>query len=121
MTEMRQPRNPNEMRVFWAYAGIVFALTWFCFGDLRHHLLDTHDAESFADHLLIAQDWQHFFSSTKEQATGRLLADAVKYLAFLAFGNSPAAFHLLVVALLAMASLLPVSSTTATLLTCYSR
>ena len=35
------------------YAALLLALAWLCFGSLRHHLLDTHDAEMFLDHLQI--------------------------------------------------------------------
>jgi len=77
-----------------------------CFASLRHHLLDTHDAETFQDHLRIDQDWTFFFSPDKTQASGRPFAEAVKYAAYLIWGNDPAAFHLLVVATHTLASLL---------------
>ena len=35
------------------YAALLLALAWLRFGSLRHHLLDTHDAEMFLDHLQI--------------------------------------------------------------------
>lgn len=85
---------------------LLCIFSWFCFADLRHHLLDTHDADMFRDHINISQDWTLFFSPDKEQATGRPLAEAVKYIAFLIFGNSPNRFHLLVVAFHTLASFL---------------
>lgn len=89
------------------FCGFLFCIfSWFCFADLRHHLLDTHDADMFRDHINISQDWTLFFSADKEQATGRPLAEAVKYIAFLTFGNSPSHFHLLVVAFHTLASFL---------------
>ena len=89
----------RDNRHIWAaYAGLLCLIAWFCFGDLRTHLLDAHDAETFRDHLRIQQDWTFFFSPDKEQASGRPFAEALKYFTFLLFGNSPAAFHLLVVA-----------------------
>jgi len=89
------------------YCGLLFCiLSWVCFADLRHHLLDTHDADMFRDHISISQDWTFFFSADKEQATGRPLAEAVKYAAFLAFGNDPGRFHLLVVAVHTLAAFL---------------
>jgi len=96
----------NAWRAWLLYAAAVTTLTWISFGSLRFHQLDTHDAESFADHLRIEQDAFYFFSPDKEQATGRLFADAVKYATFLVFGNDPAVFHLLVVAAHMLASLL---------------
>jgi tetratricopeptide (TPR) repeat protein len=99
-------KDRSEWRVWLCYATVVAALTWLSFGSLRFHQLDTHDAESFADHLRIEQDGSYFFSADKQQATGRLFADAVKYATFLIFGNDPAVFHLLVVALHMLASLL---------------
>ena len=92
-------------RHFWpasaAFLGLVAAL---CFGNLRTHLLDTHDAETFRDHLQIQQDWTFFFSPDKAQASGRPTAEAVKYLAFLLCGNDPAAFHLLSIAIHTLAA-----------------
>lgn len=96
----------DELRVWLLYVAAMAALTWVAFGGLRLHQLDTHDAESFADHLRIEQDGSYFFSPDKEQATGRLFADAVKYATFLVFGNDAAAFHLLVVAVHMLAALL---------------
>ena len=84
-----------------AFLGLVAAL---CFGNLRTHLLDTHDAETFRDHLQIQQDWAFFFSPDKAQASGRPTAEAVKYLAFLLCGNDPAAFHLLSIAIHTLAA-----------------
>ncbi len=42
------PLAPSR-RLCLAYAGIACLLGWFCFGDLRHHLLETHDADNFRD------------------------------------------------------------------------
>ncbi len=96
----------NPQRLWLAYIAGMACLTWLCFGSLRHHLLDGHDAESFADHLLIDQDPSYFFSHNKQQATGRFTADGAKYAVYLVFGNDPAAFHLAVVATHLLASLL---------------
>ncbi|MFT5089837.1 MAG: tetratricopeptide (TPR) repeat protein [Candidatus Latescibacterota bacterium] len=94
-------------RYFPLYCSLLFCIvSWACFADLRHHLLDTHDADMFRDHISISQDWTHFFSADKEQATGRPLAEAVKYAAFLTFGNDPGRFHLLVVAVHTLAAFL---------------
>ena len=94
-------------RYIWpGYAGLLCLVAGLCFGNLRTHLLDTHDAETFRDHLRIQQDWTLFFSPDKEQASGRPTAEAVKYLVFLLCGNDPAAFHLLSIAIHTLAALL---------------
>ena len=100
------PTAAKERRLWGYYFALVLSLATLCFGDLRFHQLNTHDADSFADHLRIEQDGRYFFSPDKAQAQGRLFADAVKYAAFLAFGNAPTAFHLLVVTAHVLASLL---------------
>ena len=101
-----QRSTAREWRAWLIYFCAVAGLSALCFASLRTHLLDTHDAESFSDHLRIAEDWRYFFSPEKEQATGRLLADGVKYATFLVFDNDVAAFHLLVVFVHTIASLL---------------
>ncbi|HIG56299.1 MAG TPA: tetratricopeptide repeat protein [Candidatus Latescibacteria bacterium] len=93
----------NKCNFWLVYTGLLCLTAWLCFGNLHTHLLDTHDAEAFRDHLRIEQDLLFFFGE-KEQASGRPFAEAVKYLAFLIFGNDPAAFHLLVVAMHTLAA-----------------
>ena len=94
------PRN-------WAlYTLLLGALTWACFGNLRFHLLETHDFETFRDNANVSADFAYFFSAEKEQASGRLLHEFSMWLAHAAWGQNPAAFHLLVVALHFAASLL---------------
>ena len=91
----------------WAtYTLLLATLTWVCFGSLRFHLLETHDFETFRDNAKVSADFAYFFSDQKEQASGRLLHEFSMWLAHLAFGQDPAAFHLLVVALHFCASLL---------------
>ena len=101
---MRLGRLTARPYIWPGYAGLLCLIAGLCFGNLRTHLLDTHDAETFHDHLQIQQDWTFFFSADKQQASGRPFAEAVKYLAFLFFGNNPAAFHLLVVAIHTLAA-----------------
>ena len=97
----------NDRRVTWlGYFFLSVMLSWLCFSSLRHHLLDVPDADSFADHLLIDQDWTVFFSLDKTQASGRPFAEAIKYGAYLLWGNDPAVFHVLVVGVHTLASLL---------------
>ena len=78
----------NLARPIWpAYALGLCLIAALCFGNLHTHLLDTHDADSFSDHLQIQQDGTFFFSPDKAQASGRPVAEAVKYLVFLICGN----------------------------------
>ena len=97
----------SKNRIAWlAYAGIMFLLSAVYFGDVRNLGTDFHDARTFRDHTAIEQNWRFFFSSEKEQLTGRPLAEFAKYLAYVAWGNNPQAFHLLVVAVHTLCSLL---------------
>ena len=62
----------NLARPIWpAYALGLCLIAALCFGNLHTHLLDTHDADSFSDHLQIQQDGAFFFSPDKAQASGR--------------------------------------------------
>ncbi|MCC7265185.1 MAG: tetratricopeptide repeat protein [Candidatus Latescibacteria bacterium] len=96
----------DRPRTWWGYGLLLTLVAAFTFAGLRDHLLDTHDADTFADHLRIQQDWHYFFSPEKTQASGRPVAEAAKYLAFLVWGNDAAAFHLLVIAAHTAASFL---------------
>ena len=97
---------PSTPRTWAAYALLMAVLTWACFGNLRFHLLETHDFETFRDNAKVSADFGYFFSPEKEQASGRLMHEFAMWLFHLAFGPDPAAFHLLVVALHFLASLL---------------
>jgi len=88
------------------YIGLVCVLSWVCFGSLRHHLLNTHDDEIFRDNIAISEDFRFFFSPQKEQLTGRPVAELVKWIAYTIGGNDPGWFHLVVVGLHTLASLL---------------
>ena len=83
---------------------MLLLLSWFYFGDLRFHLLDVHDQQTFADNEAIDRDFAHFFSPTKAQPSGRPTAELSKWLAYLVGGNDPAFFHLFTVGLHALAS-----------------
>ena len=84
----------------------IAACAWIYLGSLRDHLLDTHDAETFRDNVAISEDFTFFFSTAKEQPSGRPAAELVKWFAFLVFGNDPGWFHLLTVALHGVAAVL---------------
>ena len=97
---------PSTPRTWAAYALLLAVLTWTCFGSLRFHLLETHDFETFRDNAKISADFSYFFSPEKENASGRLLHELAMWLFHLVVGPDPAAFHLLVVAMHFLASLL---------------
>lgn len=97
----------RESRIAWLiYTGLIAVLTIVAFSDLAHLQLDDHDDETFSDNLSISQDFSFFFSTEKQLATGRPVAELVKYLAYLIGGNDPTWFHLFAVFLHSLASLL---------------
>jgi tetratricopeptide (TPR) repeat protein len=93
-----------DRRTWIAYGALLLLLSWFYFGDLRFHLLDVHDQQTFTDNEAIDRDFAHFFSPAKAQPSGRPTAELGKWLAYLIGGNSPAFFHLFTVGLHAFAS-----------------
>lgn len=93
-------------RTWVVYILLLGVLTWICFGSLRFHLLDMHDPDTFRDSAKVSSDFTYFFSDQKEHSSGRLLHELCMWLAHLVWGEDPAAFHLLVVALHFVASLL---------------
>ena len=98
------PRDSRNSRLL--YIAFVCLVSALCFGSLRHHEIYFHDDETFRDNVAISEDFSFFFSSSKEQFTGRPVAEFVKWIAFSAVGNSPPACHLIVVAFHTLASLL---------------
>ena len=88
------------------YALLLSALAWVFFADVLTLGLDTHDVETFRDHERISEDFAYFFSPDKEQASGRPVAEIVKFLYFMVLGNTAAAFHLLSLALHVLCSFL---------------
>ena len=103
---VRDPSIQTTSRTWLAYIALVALLTALCFSGVADLGLDTHDDDTFRDHERIARDFSFFFSPEKDQPTGRPTIELVKYLAYLAWGNDPAVFHLLVVFFHALASLL---------------
>ena len=95
--------NPRTQWIL--YVLIVLALTVLFFADLRTHLLDTHDIETFRDNLAISEDFAYLFSPYKEHASGRLAYELAMWIFFLAWENDPSLFHVLVVVVHALASL----------------
>ena len=95
----------KDSKATWlGYLALLGVITWLCFGDLRHHALGVHDAQTFRDNIEISRDFSFFFSAEKEQKTGRPLAELIKWLGFVCWGNDPAAYHLFVVVLHTLAS-----------------
>ncbi len=81
-----------------------------CFGSLKDHLLDGDDHEAFRDNIAMAEDFSFFFSSyEKQQPGGRPLAELIKLVGYLIWGNDPGFFHLLVVAIHTLAAILLVT------------
>ena len=98
---------PLTVKGTWiAFSLLTAVVAGICFGSLTEHLLDTHDAETFHDNVSISDDISFFFSAQKQQPSGRPLAELIKWLAYLVWGNDPFWFHLLVVTLHAAASIL---------------
>ena len=54
----------------------------------------------------MAEDFSFFFSSEKQQPGGRPLAELIKLVGYLIWGNDPGSFHLLVVAIHTISALL---------------
>ncbi len=97
----------QERRFLWpAYILLICLLSALCFGSLKDHLLDMDDHEAFQDNIAMADDFSFFFSSEKQQPGGRPLAELIKLVGYLIWGNAPGFFHLLVVAFHTLAALL---------------
>ena len=103
---MRRLQIGNLQATWPLFVAIACILSWINFASLGDHLLDAHDQQTFDDNIAIAKDFSFFFSPLKQQATGRPTAEFVKYVAYLAWGNDPRAFHLLSVGLHTASSLL---------------
>lgn len=86
-------------RLWLSYLLLLGALAAFFFAPVAELGLDTHDAETFRDHERINADLSFFFSSEKEQLTGRPFAELCKYAASLLVGNESSSFHWSVVVL----------------------
>ena len=80
-------------------------LSALCFGSLKDLLLDAHDQDTFLDNIAIERDPSHFFSLEKRHLSGRPFAELIKFAAYMVGGNSPAFFHLFVVALHTLAAI----------------
>lgn len=88
----------GELHIWLYFAALYFGLGLACFAPLRHHLIDTHDAETFGEHAAISADFFFLFSPDKAASSGRLVDEFIMWVAYLAWGNAPALFHLLSVA-----------------------
>ena len=95
----------GDRRLLWpGYVVVMCVLSAVYFGSLRDHLLAAHDQDMFLDNIAIERDPSHFFALEKRHLSGRPSAELVKYAAYRIGGNSPAFFHLFVVALHAAAA-----------------
>lgn len=90
------------------YLLVMIAVSWACFGSLADHLLDTHDDELFRDSVALSENLAFFFAPATEKAvgSGRPLADLIESIPYLIWGPDPAYYHLFVVFLHTLASLL---------------
>ncbi|MBI2505743.1 MAG: tetratricopeptide repeat protein [Candidatus Latescibacteria bacterium] len=90
------------------YLLVMVVVSWGCFSSLADHLLDTHDDEVFRDSIALSEDFSFFFAPAMQKAvgSGRPLADLVESLPYLIWGPDPAPYHLFVVILHTLASLL---------------
>ena len=91
-----------------AFVFAVVASSWLYFGSLGDHLLDTHDVETFRDNIALSEDFWYFFAPVEEKqlGSGRPVAELVKWLVFVVFGNDPRWFHLSSVFLHGLATVL---------------
>ena len=95
----------QDRRLLWpGYILVMCLLSAVCFGSVKDLLLGAHDQDTFLDNIDIDRDPSHFFSLEKRHLSGRPFAELVKYAAYQIGGNSPAFFHLFVVALHALAA-----------------
>ena len=78
---------------FILYSMGLAALCLFYYQDTIDLPLDTHDYETLIDNKLIREDFQLFFSSAKKQFTGRPVAEAIKFIVGLPFGDDTRPFH----------------------------
>ena len=97
----------QKKRLLWSvYVLLMAALAVICFGNLADHLLDTHDDQMFRDNIAISEDIIFFVSAEKELITGRPIAALFKYLGYTLWGNDPVWYHLFVVFMHTIASIL---------------
>jgi tetratricopeptide (TPR) repeat protein len=85
----------DELRVWLYYATFYFGIGLVCFASLRHHLTDTHDAETFGNHAVISANFTFLFSPNRAAASGRPVDEFIMWVAYLIWGNDPVVFHLL--------------------------
>ena len=105
MTSALIPLRDNY-RTWFIYLCIIGVLSVVYFGSLKDHLLGLDDANTFKDNIAISEDFSYFFQSSEKTqlGSGRPVAELIKYLAFIVWGNDPGWYHLLVVAIHALAS-----------------
>ena len=97
----------QKQHLLWsAYILLMGLLAGICFGSVKDLGLNMHDRETFHDNEVIGEDFSYFFSLEKRHPSGRPFAELVKFCAYLAVGNDPEFFHLLVPALHTLAAVL---------------
>ena len=99
---------PADRRSWLIYVAFMATLTAVLFGSLRHHPLGIDDESTFRDNISISDNFWYFFQAPedKELGSGRPLAELTKWVVYAVGGNDPGVFHMLVVAIHALASIL---------------
>ena len=97
---------PDNKKTWFGYACLLALLTVITFGSLANHLFDAFDdQEHLHDAALILENPANIFSSKRVHPV-RPTIDLTFVLALSAFGNNPAPYHVLLIALHALAAFL---------------
>ena len=97
--------QPHTRITWFLFAVLICAVSWIFFSTLSGHLLDSHDIETFRDHIAISEDFSFFFSPDRELAL-RPADTLFKWLVFLIWGNEPTWYHWLCVGIHGLNALL---------------
>ena len=102
------PATHNTRTVWVGYACLLALLSVIYFGNLKDLLIDTHDDQTFRDNVALSKDFTYFFAPPEEKqlGSGRPAAELAKWLGYVVWGNDPGWFHLYVVAVHTVASLI---------------
>ena len=99
------PRNlPDKFLIWLGYAVLIGLLAGLYFDSALDLPLQSHDADTFRDNEAISRDFAFFFSTDKQQVSGRPTAEFFKWSIWLVGGNDPTWFHLCSVGLHVLAA-----------------
>ncbi len=99
----------HSTRTVWAgYACLLALLSVIYFGNLKDLRIDTHDDQTFRDNVALSKDFTYFFAPPEEKqlGSGRPAAELAKWLGYVVWGNDLGWFHLYVVAVHTVATLI---------------